>query len=178
MWTSFIGFMASGKSTVTRLLQTGTSRPHVCLDDLIAARTGLSIPEIFAQQGEPEFRRHELDALASLAADRHLVVDCGGGIVTTPAAVDLLRRRGVVMWLDAPWETIRSRLLAADQASRPLVGGLGLPGLENLYRRRRPLYAAAADFRLDGGSLDPSQVARAAMLRGLLWQRRREEEQR
>ena len=174
MWTSFIGFMASGKSSLTRRLQTTTSRPAVFLDEAVVRQAGRSIPDIFASEGEEGFRERELAALEELDPARNLVLDTGGGIVQTPAAVDLLRDRGVVIWLDAPWDVVRARLKADPPGTRPLVGMLGWSGLEELYRSRRPLYAAAADFRLRSGGLDVDQMARTAMLRSLIWERRRD----
>lgn len=174
MWTSFIGFMASGKSTLTRRLQTTTSRPAVSLDDLIVAEAGRPISDIFATEGEDSFRARELSALRNLDPARRLMLDTGGGIVETDDAVDILRERGVVIWLDAPWDVVRSRLKAEPPEVRPLVEMLGWSGLEDLFRRRRPLYAAAADFRLRGGDLDADQLARTSMLRSLIWERRRE----
>lgn len=175
MWTSFVGFMGSGKSTVTRLLCASTNRPLAVCDELAAARAGRSVPEIFAADGEAAFRRLEVEVLEGLDPERNLVVDTGGGVVETPAAVALLRARGVVVWLDAPWPELRHRLQGdVEGAGRPLVASLGWPGLEKLHRRRRRLYAAAADFRLRVDQAAPADVARTAMLRGLLWQRQRE----
>lgn len=174
MWTSFIGFMASGKSSVTRHLQEATSRPAVSLDEAVVRRTGLSIDGIFAEEGEAAFRAHELAALRELDPDRPLVVDTGGGVVETPAAVELLRSRGVVIWLDAPWEVFRDRLRASAAAGRPLVIQLGWAGLEALFHRRRRLYAAAADFRVSGRSRTVQEIARTAMLRSLIWERRQD----
>ncbi|HPF71600.1 MAG TPA: shikimate kinase [Candidatus Krumholzibacteria bacterium] len=178
MWTSFVGFMGCGKSTVTRLLQAATSRPLVSLDAEVESRAGRPIRAIFAAEGEPAFRRMELDALASLDPERSLVVDTGGGVVETPEAVALLRARGVVIWIDAPWELLRHRLQQKDDGTRPLVAQLGWAGLESLHRRRRRLYAAAADFRLRSGEGPAGDVARLAMLRSLIWERRREAERR
>ncbi len=175
MWTSFIGFMASGKSTVTRLLCASTRRPLVVCDDLVEARMGQSVAEIFAGQGEVAFRNQELAELAALEPARNLVVDTGGGVVETPEAVRLLRDRGVVVWLDTAWPEVRLRLERPDEADlRPLVGSLGWDGLEALHGRRRRLYAAAADFRLAAGRTDPAELARTAMLRSLFWERQRE----
>ena len=174
MWTSFIGFMACGKSTLTRRLQATTRRPAVFLDETIVQRAGCSIAEIFASSGESGFRGQELAALSRLDMARNIVLDTGGGVVQTPAAVSLLRKRGVVIWLDASWDVIRSRLKAESPPERPLIGRLGWAGLEELYRLRRPLYAAAADFRLRSGDLDGEQIARISMLRSLIWERRRE----
>jgi len=176
MWTSFIGFMGSGKSTLTRRLQATTKRPAVSLDEVIVERAGCSIAEIFASGGEAAFREKELAALRELDPARNLVLDTGGGIVQTPPAMDLLRECGVVIWLDASWDVIRSRLKAESPPERPLAERLGWAGLEELYRRRRPLYAAAADFRLRSGDLDGEQLARISMLRSLIWERRREGE--
>jgi shikimate kinase len=178
MWTSFIGFMASGKSAVTRRLQTVTNRPALVLDQAIEEQAGSSVADIFARQGEAAFRAMEMATLAEMDADRPLVVDTGGGVIQAPGAVELLRSRGVVIWLDAPWEALRARLKESDQSTRPLIGRLGWAGLEELHRRRRRLYAGAADFRLrcDHDSVD--EVADKAMLRSLQWERRREEERR
>lgn len=167
--------MGSGKSTVTRLLCASTNRPLAVCDELAAERAGRSVPEIFATDGEASFRDLELDVLADLDAERNLVIDTGGGVVETPAAVRLLRERGVVVWLDAPWTELRHRLRGdGEGAGRPLVTELGWDGLEQLHRRRRRLYAAAADFRLRVDEAEPAAVARTAMLRSLLWDRRRE----
>jgi len=174
MWTSFIGFMASGKTSVTRRLQSVTSRPQASVDALIVQTTGLPISRLFDERGEPAFRQLELETLASLEAARPLLVDTGGGVVNTPAAVDLLRERGVVIWLDEPWITIRSRLDRSDPEERPLVRDLGWSGLEALFRRRRALYAAAADFRLCGQDGDLEALAHRAMLRSLIWERRQD----
>jgi len=178
MWTSFIGFMASGKTTLARRIQATTNRPAVFLDDLIVEKAGSSVAGIFADQGEEAFRAMELDALRGLDPARNIVLDTGGGIVQSPEAVALLRERGVVIWLDASWGAIRSRLKSESPQQRPLIGMLGWDGMEELFRRRRPLYAAAADFRLGGRAFDADQLARISMLRSLIWERRREAETR
>ena len=178
MWTSLIGFMGSGKSTLTRRLQVSTRRPLVSLDDEVASRAGKDIPAIFQDGGEAVFRSLELEALESLDPDRNLVLDTGGGIVHTPEACSLLHARGVVLWLDVPWDVLLRRLRQADPDTRPLIGRLGWAGMEELYRRRRPLYAATADFRLQGDAMETEDLARTAMLRSLVWERRREGERR
>ena len=176
MWTSFIGFMASGKSTLTRRLQVTTNRPAVFLDEVIVREAGCSIAGIFAAAGEDSFREKELAALSGLDPERNLLLDTGGGIVQTPGAVDLLRKRGVVIWLDATWDVTRTRLKADTRGERPLVERLGWAGIEELFRHRRPMYAAAADFRLRTEDLDVDQLARVSMLRSLIWSRRRDGE--
>jgi shikimate kinase len=174
MWTSFIGFMASGKTTLTRRLQATSNRPAVFLDEIIVAKAGDSIAEIFANRGEDHFRKLELAALQELDPDRNFFIDTGGGIVHTPEAVELLRERGVLIWLDASWDVIRARLKGESDKDRPLIDRLGWAGLEQLFRQRRPLYAAVANFRLQTGDLRGEQLAKVARLRSLIWERRRE----
>ncbi len=170
--------MGSGKTTVTRRLQAATNRPALSLDQVIAEEAGVSVAEIFAVRGEQVFRQLEATTLASLDPERPLVLDTGGGVVHAAGAVELLRQRGVVIWLDAPWEALRARLKESDLSQRPLIDRLGWAGLEELFRRRRCLYAAAADFRLrsDQGSVE--DMADRAMLRSLQWERRGEEARR
>ncbi len=162
--------MASGKSKVTANLLASTSRPGVSVDQMVAEKQGLSIAEIFEKHGQAAFRQMELKALADLDPSRNLIVDTGGGIVETTEAVAMLRANGVVIWLDCPWEVVRARLKKATGNVRPLVGELGWEGLEDLFRRRRPLYAAAADFRLHSAG-DLETLSRTAMLRSIIWQR-------
>lgn len=175
MWTSLIGFMASGKTAVARRVRTVAGRQSLSLDEAVEARAGLPVTEIFARRGEAAFRDLELEALAAQEPDHDLVLDTGGGVVQTPAAVALLRRRGVVVWLDSTWDVLRVRLKESDQATRPLIARLGWTGLEELFHRRRRLYARSADFRLrsDRDSIDT--LARKTMLRSMQWARRRDQ---
>lgn len=162
--------MASGKSTVTANLMANTRRPGVSVDELVEHQQECSIAEIFETKGEAAFRGMELKALHDLDPNRNLVVDTGGGIVETTEALALLRTNGVVIWLDCSWEVVRARLKNAPGGVRPLVGELGWAGLEALFRRRRPMYAAAADFRLQAEG-DFENIARTAMQRSIIWQR-------
>ncbi len=162
--------MASGKSTVSASLLASTNRLSASIDELVEHNDGSGVAEIFSTRGQAAFRDLELKALGELDPSRNLVVDTGGGIVETAAAVAMLRANGVVIWLDCSWKEVRARLKNAPVGMRPLVTELGWAGLEELFRSRRPLYAAAADFRLKAdGDLDI--IARTAMLRSLIWQR-------
>ncbi|MFH1845744.1 MAG: shikimate kinase [bacterium] len=175
MWTSFIGFMASGKSTVAFLMGRSSSLPVVDLDDAIARRAGCTVPEIFQQGGVERFRELEWQTLQELDTHGSCLLATGGGCVETAAVVDLLRSRGVVIWLDAPWETVRQRIEAAGVERRPMVGHLGWEGMHRLYLRRQRLYAGAAHFRIGTGRLEADSVARDVLLRSLSWQRRQQE---
>ncbi|MBU8870277.1 MAG: hypothetical protein KOO60_05300 [Gemmatimonadales bacterium] len=164
--------MASGKTTVARRLGPVTGRAVVSLDDLVVRRAGCSIPEIFSKYGELHFRNLELEILQELDRNRDLILDGGGGLVETPAAVNLIREQGAVIWLDSSWESVLRRLEIQRDGDRPLVSLLESNHLENLFHRRLPLYAQAADFRLQGDGGDPEAVAGLVNLRCRMWQSR------
>jgi shikimate kinase len=174
VWTSFIGFMASGKSATARALGAVALIPVVDLDAVVEAAAGLTVPALFAAEGVQGFRARELAALERLDPDQALLLATGGGVVETPAAIRLLQARGVVIWLDAPWEVLRARIEAAGEGRRPMVGHLGWDGMERLYLRRRRLYAACAHFRLRSDVAEPAALGRAALARSLFWRRRPE----
>ncbi len=176
MWTSFIGFMASGKSSAARALSAGALLPALDLDAEVERMAGRSVPELFAGEGVAGFRARELAALQGLDSGRDLLLATGGGVVETPEAARLLRERGVVVWLDAPWEVLRARIEAEGEERRPMVGHLGWAGMERLYRRRCRLYAACAHFRLRSDLASPAAIGRAALARGLFWRRRSPEQ--
>ncbi len=174
MWTSFIGFMASGKSAIIDLLHQGTRLAAVDLDRVVSERAGCSLPEIFHRGGVEEFRALEREALATLPPEQSLLLATGGGCVETPQNAALLRERGVVIWLDAPWTVLRLRLEQEGAQRHPLVAHLGWEGLQRLYTHRRRVYARAAHFRLRTDRVPLGVTARTAMLRSLWWRRRRE----
>jgi len=174
MWTSFIGFMASGKSAMIDLLHQGTRLTAVDLDKVVAERAGCSLPEIFHRGGVDQFRALEREALAALAPDQSLLLATGGGCVEVPQNAELLRERGVVIWLDASWAVLRLRIEQEGAERRPLVAHLGWDGLQRLYTHRRRVYARTAHFRLRTDRVPLGVTARNAMLRSLWWKRRRE----
>ena len=134
-----IGMPGCGKSTVGRALARTLSRPLADLDEEIAARAGMFIPEIFAGQGEEAFRRLEHQVLLDAARKSGTVIACGGGIVTRPENFDPMRRNSAVVFL-------RRDLKLLPSVGRPLSQR---DGPEKLYRQRKPLYEKAADFAVD-----------------------------
>ncbi len=175
MWLSLIGFMGSGKSSVAALLAERAVETAIDLDDVMTEQTGMSIAKIFSEQGESAFRDLEAKTLAGLPASDDLVVACGGGIVERQENRELLRRRGIVIWLDLPWETQRARLESIDTDERPLIINQSWDEIEDLHRRRRVLYARTAHFRLRGDQATADILAHQVLIRRLNWERRRRE---
>lgn len=135
------GFMGTGKSAVGREVANRMRWPFVDTDALIEAREGRSIPEIFAQEGEPYFRRLEALLVRELAGQRGLVIATGGGMLVPEENRTLMVRTSVVICLWADEETLIARL--RGQRDRPL---LARPDWEAVLRRllaqRRPAYRA------------------------------------
>ena len=87
-----IGFMGTGKTAVGKRVASRLGRRFVDTDVLIEERAGRSIPRIFAEGGEPAFRRLEAEVIAQVAAGDGRVVATGGGVVLSSANMACLRR--------------------------------------------------------------------------------------
>jgi shikimate kinase/3-dehydroquinate synthase len=150
-----VGFMASGKTTIGRLLAKGLSLPFVDSDDLIALGTQSSIPDIFSELGEEGFRALESRALLDLARLQNVVVATGGGAVLSGENRDLLSKTGFVIWLDVPLEEAicRSNDTVSPPHPRPLLGKA-----RDLYEMRIPLYSSVADLKIDTAGKSPIVV--------------------
>ena len=150
MWIVLIGFNGSGKTTLGRRLAPVTGRRFLDLDQAVVVASGRSLPEIFTANGPGGFRDLEADVLAGQAPKVPLIVATGSGTVECDDTCRLLGERGLVVWLDAPWSTLQSRLAPlAGSPPSPVWEHLGSAGLAALYARRRRLYAASARVRLD-----------------------------
>jgi shikimate kinase len=152
-----IGFMGSGKSSAGRALAARTGWPRYDTDEMIAARYGLSIAEIFAQYGEEAFRAAETEALAQVP-ERAAIVGTGGGVVLRAENIECLRRLGLIVHLNADEETLFER--ASRRQTRPLLQTANpRQTLSELLRVRAPLYLQAADLTVDTSELRHEEVA-------------------
>jgi shikimate kinase len=157
MLIALTGFMASGKTSVGRLLADALGCPFLDLDEVIVKKAGRSIPAIFASEGEEGFRRLEKQALeqtVSRYAENTAVLALGGGTVTVPGAIRLLQEKTTCIYLQASLESIQERL-SADTTARPLADG----HLAERFAAREPLYAEAAHVTMNTDGLTPEQIA-------------------
>ncbi len=135
------GFMGTGKTAVGREVAVRTGRPFVDLDDLIVQRAGKSIPEIFAQDGEPAFRALEAAICGEMAAPAGLVIATGGGAVVNPANREALAAGGTVICLEADLATILQRVGHGDD--RPMLSSPDrVERIRELLATRAGSYAA------------------------------------
>ena len=157
MMITLTGFMGSGKTTVGKVLADFLGCPFMDLDDLIVKKAGKSIPEIFAQDGEPAFRQLEARLLRQTVekyTENTVVLALGGGAVTAPASAALLHEKSVCIYLRATLETLLARL-EGETAGRPLADA----SLAERLAAREPLYEETAHVVIDTDGLTPEEVA-------------------
>lgn len=143
-----IGFMGAGKTSVSNALGQMLGWEVVEMDQRIAEQEGMTIPEIFAQKGEPYFRACETALLESFAQGDPRIVSCGGGVPMRAENVAAMKRCGTVVLLQARPEVILDRV--KDDHNRPLLEGhKDVPYITALMEQRRPKYEAAADVTVD-----------------------------
>jgi len=150
-----VGFMGAGKSVCGRLLARRLGRCFVETDDMIVAREGHSVPEIFSRDGEERFRALEGEAVELLRLKSGDVIATGGGLPCREGRMESLRAIGTVVWLRGDLRELCNR--ATSQGQRPMLAGRSWAEVEALYQQREPYYARA-HFTVDTTGLGPDQV--------------------
>lgn len=148
-----IGFMGSGKSTISRALCNVFAMDVIEMDQVIAEREGMSISEIFEVHGEEYFRNLETGLLRELQSRKGVVISCGGGVPMREENVVEMKKNGKVILLTAKPETILERVRGSHE--RPLLeNNKNVDFISDLMEKRRIKYEAAADITIhtDGKS--------------------------
>jgi len=154
-----VGFMGTGKSTVSKLLAERLNWRRIDSDEEIVLRAGKTIPELFAEGGEPLFRDKETDTLrALLSMDEPAVIATGGGAVLRERNRVLMLKQAFVVALKADEEHIISRV--GNDSSRPLLQGDAAANVRRLLEERRAAYDFAP-LVVDTTGLSPEEVCAA-----------------
>lgn len=158
-----IGLPGSGKSTIGRRLAKALNLTMLDTDAAIEETTGRTIADIFATDGEAEFRRIEEEVIRSALASHDGVLSLGGGAVTTPGVREALTGHTVVYLEISAAEGVRR---TGGSTVRPLLAG---PDRAEKYRalmsERVPLYRRVATMRINTNRRNPGAVVRTIVTR-------------
>jgi len=157
-----IGYRATGKTTLAKLLAERLGCDWIDADVEIERRAGKSIARIFAEDGEPAFRDLEAEVIADLCRRDNLVLAAGGGAPMRRQSRRAMRENGTVIWLVAEPETILARMTgdASSAARRPSLTGRGpLEEIIHLLAAREPIYRRSAHLVVDTGGKTPERLA-------------------
>ena len=152
-----IGFMGSGKSTISEFLKTAFAMDVIEMDQIIAEREGMSISDIFEVYGEQYFRVLETNLLIEMQSRTNVVISCGGGTPMRECNVVEMKKNGRVVLLTAKPETILDRV--KDSHDRPLIeNNKTVSFIAELMEKRREKYEAAADIVIETDGKDELQI--------------------
>ena len=145
-----IGMPGCGKSAIGQLVAQNCGKRFVDCDQVLAQRAGRSIPDLLESEGEDAFRNMETEVLADLGRESGLVIATGGGCVTQPRNLPLLRQNGHIFWIQRDVNTLPTEGRPLSIRSTPAA----------LYAQRLPMYQAFADCIIsnDGTCQDAAQA--------------------
>ncbi len=151
-----IGYMASGKSTISGKLARALGYSRVDLDEMFEERYKITVSDFFYKYGQQNFRQLESQLLKETISLNNAVISCGGG---TPCFYDnmyWMNHNGITVYLKLPAETLLSRL-QQSRKKRPLIAGKSteeLPGFIKEQLRQRNIYYSQAQIIFPALSAD------------------------
>lgn len=154
-----IGFMGTGKSTISAVLGKELSTEVIEMDELIVKRQGMPISQIFETRGEEYFRELETGLLVELQQRDGVIVSCGGGTPMRECNVAEMKKSGIIVLLTARPETIFERVRYSH--NRPLIEhNKTVEYIAELLEKRREKYEAAADVTIATDGKDTREICR------------------
>jgi len=141
-----IGYMGCGKSTLGRRLSKHLDLQFVDMDHYIEERNYKTIPQIFAEEGEAEFRKKERKALEELSEFTDIIIATGGGAPCFFDNINLMNRTGKTIYLNINPDILAVRLLKS-KTERPLIKGKSkeelITFIDETLRKRNEFYSKA-----------------------------------
>lgn len=134
-----IGMPSAGKTTIGKMLEEKLGKEFFDLDDMIIAKVGKSIPEIFQESGETGFRAIETEVAIEASKMNNKIIATGGGVVKHKVNMDFLRLNGITIFIDRDID----KLISSDP-NRPLSSSK--QALQQMYKERYPLYQKYAAY--------------------------------
>ncbi len=153
----FIGFMATGKSTIGKLLANKLGKVFIDTDHLLENKYESSIDQIFKKYGEEKFREYEREIIHSLTDIENHVISTGGGAVTYKDNFDILKSMGTTISLTASIATIVERI-SKDSTNRPLLEGRNLEDKIGNLLQKRAFYYISSDIMINTDNMTIENV--------------------
>ncbi len=155
------GFMGVGKSKIGGLLAWRMGRVFWDTDEMVEARAGKEISALFADEGEAHFRQLEHECVLEVGGRDDVVVALGGGAIVQDRNMQVIRRAGLLVCLEAEVDTILERVSRRDD--RPLLSGLSEAEkrvkIEQMMAERAPYYNQAHIKMLSNEGTTPEEAA-------------------
>ncbi len=139
---SFVGFPASGKTTIARKIADLLQRKFVDLDEYIEKKSGEKISSIF-QKGEMNFRNIERICLKEILSQENIILSCGGGVILQSENRELLKKKAVNILL---LRDLEKSFASTKNGKRPLIEGMSYKEFYELFEKRKGLYFKTADL--------------------------------
>lgn len=153
-----IGFMGTGKTSVSKVLREMTKLPEIDMDKYIAEKEKMSITEIFDKFGEEYFRKIETVCLKEILENKGVIVSCGGGVVVKDENVTYMKDKGKIVLLTAKPETVYARV--KDCKDRPILNdNMSVEFIESLMEKRRERYLSVADIIIETDNKSLKEIA-------------------
>ncbi len=161
-----IGMMASGKTSVGKILAQKIGYEFFDSDQEIEKRCGATVATIFSLEGESGFRKRECDIIEHLTQKKNIVLATGGGSILNLHNRILLKNRGTVFYLTTDIDTLMYR--TTQDKTRPLLVCNTQQEqkqiLVNLYQHRHPLYTEIADYIFDTSNFGVNNLVKQILL--------------
>jgi shikimate kinase len=159
-----VGYRCTGKTSVGRLLSTALGWNFVDMDHELVAEAGIPIEDIVDSRGWKYFRELEGQLLQRLSQSTKQVISTGGGVLTVPENIAMMRGSGKVVWLHASPAIIAERMEADRNTAGqrpPLHGNDSVVEIEEVLAERLPLYDEAMHLQVETDDLSLEEVTEA-----------------
>ncbi len=156
-----VGYRGTGKTSIGIALSKRLGWDFCDTDDYIEGKVKRPISDMVATEGWAFFRAKEKEAIREVSSRKDCVIAAGGGVILDPENVENLKKKGVVVLLEATTHTILERMRSDEKTEqqRPsLTGKDPYEEIEEVLEFRRPLYRTAMDFSVDTTSKSIDQV--------------------
>ena len=135
-----IGQSGSGKTTIGKILADKLSFKFIDTDTFITSEMKLSIKEIFNTMGEQFFRQKEIELLKNIDRSKKIVISTGGGLPEISNSFNLMKKNGLIIWINSSPKEIERRLVSSNRGHRPLLFNNDLDLIENLEEQLKKRY--------------------------------------